>query len=134
MYELPYWQVGVKLFLQASVRCFLFFSPNDSPSKLWKMLFVSSKKLSLFSRYSHFCISVLPWFPPPVGHCFSWWSKINLKVYDVISCLNKNLITHFDWYLEKARKTLAIVLNNRDKVINKEHFYGNIIQKMYIKS
>ena len=32
--------------------------------KLWKMLFISSKKLFLFSRYSNFCISVFPSFSP----------------------------------------------------------------------
>ena len=40
-------------------------------------------------------IFVFP-FPPlllPVGHCFSGWLKINLKVYDLLNCLNKNLIT-----------------------------------------
>ena len=30
--------------------------------------------------------------------------KINIKVYDVRNCLNKNLITHFVWYLEKEKK------------------------------
>ena len=38
------------------------FSPNDSPSKLWKMFFASSKKLFSFSRYSNFCI-LFPSFP-----------------------------------------------------------------------
>ena len=55
-------------------------------------------------------------------------SKINLKVYDVINCLRKNLITHFVWYLEKEKKyhveTLAI-----DTVLNKEHFYGKSCRK-----
>ena len=38
------------------------------------------------------------------GHCFKGWSEISLKVYDVINCLNKNLITHFVWYLEKEKR------------------------------
>ena len=38
-----------------------------------------------------------------VGHCFRGWSKINVKVYGVINCVNKNLITHFVWYLEKVK-------------------------------
>ena len=29
------------------------------------------------------------------SHCFRGGSKKNLKVYDVINCLNKNLLTHF---------------------------------------
>ena len=36
----------------------------------------------------------------------------SFKVYDVIKGLNKNLITHFVWYLEKAKsydiETLSI--------------------------
>ena len=42
-------------------------------------------------------------FPPSPFHCFREWSKINLRVYDVIICLNKNLITHFVWYLGEAK-------------------------------
>ena len=51
------------------------------------------------------CIFVFPSFPLflPVGHCFRVWSEINLKVYDAISCLNKNSITTFVWYLEKEK-------------------------------
>ena len=48
------------------------------------------------------------------------------KVYDVINCLNKNLITHFVWYLEKEKRyeieTLSIY-----RVLNKEYFYGKIM-------
>ena len=57
--------------------------------------FGSSKKLLWLWRCSIFFF---------VNHCFSGWSKINLKVYDVINFLNKNLITHFVWYLEKEKK------------------------------
>ena len=81
--------------------------------KLWK---ISSKKLFLFLRYSTFCIFGFPSFFP-VSHCFRGWFKKNLKVYDVINCLNKNLITHFVWYLEKEIRfdieTLSI-----DRVLN----------------
>ena len=77
-------------------------------------------------------------FPPsplflPVSHCLRAWSKINLKVYDVINCLNKNLIIHLVWYLEKENRydieTLSI-----DRVLNKEHFDGKIMHKMCTKS
>ena len=102
---------------------------------LWtikKLFFISSKKLFLFSRYSNFCIFVLPLFLP-VSHSFRGWSKRNLKVYHIINCLNKNLITLFVWYLEKEVmcdiETLSI-----DTVLNKEHFYGKILQKMCPKS
>ena len=61
------------------------------------------------------------------------WSKKNPKVYDVISCLSKNLITHFVWYLEKEiwcdTETLSI---NRE--LSKEHFYRKTMQKMCTKS
>ena len=86
------------------------------------MFFISSKKLFSFSRYSNFPISVFPSFSP-CKHCLRGWSKINLKVYDVINCLNKNLVTHFVWYLEKKKRygveTLFI-----DRVLNKEHFHA----------
>ena len=64
----------------------------------------------------------------PVGHCFTGWSKISLKVHDIINCLNKNSITHFVWYLEKEKQcdieTLSI-----DGVSDKEHFRRKIVQK-----
>ena len=78
---------------------FFFFSPNDSPYFCWKMFFIWSKNLFLFLRYSNFCIFFLSFFP--VSHCFRGWFKRNLKVYDVINCLNKNWMTHFVSYLEK---------------------------------
>ena len=40
----------------------IFFHQMIALQKLWKMLFISSKKLFSFSRYSNFCISVLPSF------------------------------------------------------------------------
>ena len=104
------------------IKC-LFFHQMIALQKLWKMLFISSKKLFLFSRYSNFCISVLPSFLH-VGHCFRGWSKINRKVHDVINCLNKNSLTHFVWYLEKEIETLSI-----EGVSDKKHFYRKIMQK-----
>ena len=90
--------------------------------KLWKMFSISSKKLFSFSRYSYFCISV---FPSPLfflcQHCFRGWSKKNRKVHDMINCLNKNLRTHFVWYLEKEIRCNIENLSI-DRVLNKEHF------------
>ena len=47
--------------------------------------------------------------------------------------MNKNLLTHFVWYLEKEKRfdieTLPI-----DIVLNKENFYGKIMQKISTKS
>ena len=66
------------------------------------------------------CISVFPFFFS-VDHCFRGWSKIKFKVYNVISCLNKNL-THF-----------VLITLSTDAVLNKEHFYRKIMQKICIK-
>ena len=109
-----------------------FFHQMIALQKLWKMFFISSKKLFSFSRCSNFCISIFSSFS--LCQPFRVWSEINLKVYDVINCLNKNLIIHFVWYLENEKRydieTLPI-----DRILNKkEHFYGKIIQKMCTKS
>ena len=104
------------------VRYFLssfYFSPIDSPSKTIQMFFISSKRF-------------LPVFLP-ISHCFRGWSKINLKVYDIINCLNKNLITHFIWYLEKEIKCDIEILSI-DRVLNKKHIHGKTMQKMCTKS
>ena len=103
-----------------------YFSPNDSPSNTMKNVFLFHfKKLFSFARYVDFYISVFPLFTP-VSHCFRGWSKINLKAYYVINCLNKNLITHvFDISRrEKGMWTLSI-----DRVLNKEHFMEKSHQK-----
>ena len=82
---------------------FLFFHQMVALQRLWKMLFISSKKLFPFLRYSNFCAFVFLLFLP-VRHGFRGWSKINFKVYDAINCLNKNLVTHFVQYLDKKKK------------------------------
>ena len=64
-----------------------------------------------------------------VSHCLRGWFKINLKVYDVSNCLNKNLITHFPWYLEKEKR-YDIENLSIDTVVRKEHFSGKIMQKL----
>ena len=92
---------------------FLFFHQMIALQKLWKMLSISSKKCFLFPSFPLFLF---------VGHCFSGWSKINLKVYVTTMCLNKNPITHFVWHLEK------------EKSYDTETFYGKIMQKIYSKS
>ena len=100
--------------------------------KLWKMFFISSKKLFSFLRYSSFLYIRLPLFFP-VSHCFIGWFKKNFKVYGVINCLNKNWITHYVWYLEKKIRYDIDTLST-DKVLNTEHFYGKIMQKLCTKS
>ena len=109
----------------AALKSFILDEPLLKAQKsFWAFL---SKKLFLFSRYSNFCIF------QPVSHCYITWSKINLKVYDIINCPDKNLIIHLVWYLEKE-KSYDIQTLSIDRVLNKEHFYGKIMQKMYTKS
>ena len=57
----PMWSYRT-CFLSAIFIIFLYFHQMIALQKLWKMLFISSKKLFSFSRYSIFCISVLPSF------------------------------------------------------------------------
>ena len=96
------------------------------------MFFISSKKLFSFLKYSNF---VFPssLFSLPVRHCFRRYSKINLKVYDVINCLNINLIIHFVGYLEKEKR-YDIEILTIDRVLNKEKIYGKTMQKIGTKS
>ena len=95
--------------------------------KLWKMLFISSKKLSSFSRYSNFCISVFPLFSPcqPL-----LWRLIEDKSQSLYRGLNKNLITHLITHYLKKEKRYDVETLSIDRVLNKEHFYWKIIQKM----
>ena len=120
---------SLKLVSAIFYQIFIFYQ-IISLQKLWKMFFISSK--SSF-RYSNFCIFLSSPRFFPVSHCLRGWFKKNIKIYDVISCLNKNLIAHFVWYLEKEIRceieTLSI-----DRELNKEHFYGKIMHKMCFKS
>ena len=97
--------------------------------KLWKMFFISSFRswdIQIFVFLSALIFL-------SVSHCVRGCLKINLKVYDVINCLNKNLITHCVWYLGKEKRSDIETLSI-DKVLNKEHFYDKIMQKMCTKS
>ena len=82
--------------LQKLWKCFLFHLKSS----------FSSQDIQIF-MFPSFYLFI------PVDHCFREWSKINLNVYDVINYLNKKLITHFIWYLEKERRyyieTLSII-------------------------
>ena len=96
------------------------------------MLFISSKSFFHSQDIQIFVFLSFPLFLPD-GHCFRGWSKINLKVYDVINCLNKNLITHFVWYLDKEKRydieTLSI-----DGVSDKKHFIEKSCRKCAAKA
>ena len=78
--------------------------------------------------------NIFLWFHLPLFFSLSAIALelINLKVY-VINCLNKNLIIHLVWYLEKENRYDNETLST-DRVLNKEHFYGKIMQKMCTKS
>ena len=111
---------------------FLFFT-KWQPFKSYGKSFLFHLKSSFRSRdIQIFVFSSSPLFSA-VSHCLRGWSKKNPKVYDVISCLSKNLITHFVWYFEKEircdTETLSI---NRE--LSKEHFCRKTMQKMCTKS
>ena len=104
-----------------------------SPLKTMKNVFYFIQKALLVLEIFKFLYSRLPPFFLPVSHCFSGCLKINLQVYDIINCLNKNLITHFVWYLEREER-YDIEILSIDRVLNKEHFYGKVMQKICRKS
>ena len=95
-------------YIKACVIFYIFiFNQMIALQKLWKTFFILSKKLFSFLRHSNFSISIFPIIP--FSQCFRDWSKINLKVYDVINCLNKNLINIlFDIFGKKKCMTLKI--------------------------
>ena len=109
-----------------------YFSPNDSSSKTMKNVLFHLKSSFRSRDIQIFAFLSSPLFSP-VSHCFRGHSKKNLKVYDVINCLNKNLMTHYFWYLEKEiRRGIETLSINTE--LNKEHFYGKTMQKMCTKS
>ena len=97
----------------------------------WKMKILFHLKSSFHSQDVQIFIFWSSPFFVFVNHCFRSWFKKNLKVYDIINCLNRKLIIHFSWYLgkEKRYETLSI-----DRILNKKYFYGKIMQKMCTKS
>ena len=108
------------------------FNQMIALQELWKMFFISSKKL-----FRSWDVQVFV-FPSsllflPVSHCIRGCLKINLKVYYVINCLNMDLITHFVWYLVKEKRYDIGTLST-DRKFNKEHIYGKIMQKMDTKN
>ena len=109
--------------------CLLFSSNFCFFTKWWP--FKNYEKCILFHlkssfRFRDIQIFVFPSSPyfVSVSHCFKDYS------YD---CLNKNLITHFLWYLEKEKR-YGIETLSFDRVLNKKHFYGKIMQKICTKS
>ena len=79
----------------------IFIFQQLIPFKYYEKCFLIDQKSPFSSRHIQiFLISYSP-LSLTVSHCFRAWSKEHLKVYDVLNCLNKNLKTHFLWYLEK---------------------------------
>ena len=59
--KFTFWKINLKLVSTIFIK-FLFFHQMTALQKLWKMLFISSKKLISFLRYSIFCIFLLASF------------------------------------------------------------------------
>ena len=124
--------------IKACVHYYLFFHQMIALQKLWKMLSFSSKISynhlhSFRSQDIQIFVFLSFSFLLPVNHCFRVCSQINLKVNDVINCLNKNLITHFVWYIKKEKR-YAIETLSIDTKLNIKHFYGKIMLKMRTKA
>ena len=71
--------------------------------KNYKKSFLYHLKISFHSRDIQICVFQSSPLVLPFSHFFGGCLKINLRVYDVINYLNKNLLTHFVWYLEKKK-------------------------------
>ena len=100
---------------------FFIFITNDSLSKTMKNILFHLKSSFRSCDIQFFVFLSFSLFIP-VTHCFGGWSKINLKVHDVIiNCLNKNSITHFVWYYEKE-KSYDIETLSIDGVSDNEYF------------
>ena len=106
---------------------FLFFT-KWYPFKNYEKCFLFHLESSFRSRDIQILVYSSVFFP--VNHYFRSWFKENIKVYDVINCLNKNLITHSVWYLGKEIK-YDIEILTIDRVLNKKHFCRKIMQKMW---
>ena len=121
----------IKKELKAWVRCFSSSSPWYSLNNYEKYFLFHIKSSFLFWDIQVFVFLSFP-LSFPVSYWLKWRSKRNIKVYDVRNCLNKNLVTHFAWYLEKKKRydieTLSI-----HRVLSKGYFYGKIMQKMCTK-
>ena len=60
-----FWKIIEGVMLVSTIFYQIFISHQMiALSKLWKMFFISFKKLFSFSRYSDFCISIFPSFSP----------------------------------------------------------------------
>ena len=103
--KLLYWRpnslISLMLKLMSTIFYQIFFN-KLLPFKNYEKCFLFHLKRSLRSRDIQIFVFPFSHLFLPVSHCFRGCSKINLKVYDVINCLNENL-THFIWYFEKEK-------------------------------
>ena len=81
----------------------IFISHQMTSLKKYEKWLLFYLKSSFRSRDIQFFVFLSSPLFLPVSHCFRGWWKINLKVCDIINCLNKNLITHLVWYLKKEK-------------------------------
>ena len=68
--------------------------------KLWKMFFISSKKLFSFSKYSNFCIFIFPSFFPPGGTGATQEKKITVYFISFSGWLAKSLTKWSPWCIQ----------------------------------
>ena len=110
-----------------------FFRPESVPLNNYEKCFLFHLKSSFRSQDIQFLYFQLPFIFYLVSHWLRGWFKINRKVFDVSIFLNKNVITHFVWYLKKEKRYYPESLPI-DRVLCKEHFHGKIMQKLCTKS
>ena len=122
----------IKRETKACVPYFSFFQQNILKIIMKNAFYFILKALFVFEIFKFLYIPLLLFFP--VNHWLRGWSNINLKVYDVSNCLNKNtLITHFVLYIEKEKR-YDIEPLSIDRVLSEKHFDGKNMQKMCTKS
>ena len=109
-------ELSLKLVSTIFYQIFIFHQ-RKALWKPWKVLFISSKSSFYSWDIQIFVFSSSPLFSA-VSHCLRGWSKKNPKFYDVISCLSKNLLTHFVWYLEKELRCDTETLSNNRELRN----------------
>ena len=129
------WKKLAKLLVKACVCYFSFFHQMIPLNNYEKCSLFHVKSFFPFQDNQIF-LFLSPTLFFPIGDCFIGWSKRNLQVYEVINCLNKNLIIHFVWYVEKEKRYEHFLLCQLtiDIILNKEHLYGKLMQRISTKN
>ena len=97
---------------------FLCFHQMIALQKLWNMLFISSKKLFLFPRYSRFC-SFIPSFP----HFPDWKGQIEVELF-MMSWIG--LHEFADVIFGLTQKSLYIISSNLVRYITNKRIFLNL--------